>query len=98
VLVFSHITWAFNQVTRAVDKEKFVWGMSQQKSFYNLKQWVCSSQLLSLPDLRHTFEIETDPLDYDMGIILTQHGHLVAFHSETPSDVFHKYPTYDKEM
>jgi hypothetical protein len=33
-----------------------------------------------------------------MGGFLTQHGHLVAYHSETLSDIVWKYPTYDKEM
>jgi hypothetical protein len=30
--------------------------------------------------------------------VLTQHGHPVAYHSETLSDTVRKYPTYDKEM
>jgi hypothetical protein len=33
-----------------------------------------------------------------VGIVLTQHGHPVAYHSETLSDIVRKYPTYDKEM
>jgi hypothetical protein len=31
-------------------------------------------------------------------IILTQHDHPMAYHSETLSDILHKYPTYDKKM
>jgi hypothetical protein len=33
-----------------------------------------------------------------MGIVLTQHGHPMAYHSETLSDTICKYPTYEKEM
>jgi hypothetical protein len=33
-----------------------------------------------------------------VGAVLTQHGNLVAYHSETLSDIVRKYPTYDKEM
>jgi hypothetical protein len=33
-----------------------------------------------------------------VGIVLTQHGHLVACHTETLSNTIQKYPTYDKEM
>ena len=63
-----------------------------------MKNHLCSSPVLSLPDLKHPFEIETDALDYVVGIILTQHGHPVAYHSETLSYVVRKYPNYDKEM
>jgi hypothetical protein len=49
-------------------------------------------------DLQHPFEIETDASDYAVGAVLTQHGHPVAYHSETLSDTVRKYPTYDKEM
>jgi hypothetical protein len=75
-----------------------VWVQSQQQAFNDLKQHLCSSPVLSLPDLQHPFEIETDASDYVVGIILTQHGHPMAYHSETLSYVVHKYPTYDKEM
>jgi hypothetical protein len=96
VLGFSHITWALSQVTRGGDKEKFVWGMSQHQAFDDLKKHLFSSPVLSLSDLQHPFEIKTDASDYVMGVILTQHRHLVAYHSETLSDVFRKYPTYEK--
>jgi hypothetical protein len=96
VLGFSHIAWALNQVTRGGGKEKFVWGMSQKQSFDDLKQRLCSSPLLSLPNLQQPFEIKIDALDYVVGLILTQHVHPVAYNSETLSDVVCKYPTYDK--
>ena len=66
--------------------------------FDDLKQHLCSSLLISLPDLQQPFEIETDSSDYAVGAVLTQHDHLVAYHSETLSDVIHNYPNYDKEM
>jgi hypothetical protein len=92
----SHIAWALNQVTRGGGKEKFVWGLSQQQAFDDLKKHLCSSPVLSLPDLQHPFEIETYASDYVVGIILTQHVHPMAYHSDTLSDVVRKYPTYDK--
>ena len=54
--------------------------------------------ILTLLDLQQPFEIETYASYYAIGVVLTQHGHLVAYHSETISDIVHKYPTYDKEM
>jgi hypothetical protein len=98
VLGFSHIAWALNQINRGGGKEKFVWGWSQQQTFDDLKQRLCLVLVLSLLDLQHPFEIETDASDYAVGAILTQHGHPVAYHSETLSDTVRKYPTYDNEM
>ena len=66
--------------------------------FTELKHRLCCALVLTLPDLQQPFEIKTDASDYAIGAVLTQQGHLVAYHSETLSDTFHKYPTYDKEM
>jgi hypothetical protein len=90
--IFQH------QVTMGGAKAKFFWFESQQKAFGELKHRLCSASVLTLPDLQQPFEIETDASDYAIGSVLTQHGHLVAYHSETLSDTVRKYPTYDKEM
>jgi hypothetical protein len=63
-----------------------------------MKHHLCSTPVLSLPDLQQRFKIETDASDYVVGAIITQHSHLVAYHSETLPDTFRKYPTYDKEI
>jgi hypothetical protein len=96
VLGFSHIAWVLSQINRGGGKAKFAWGRSQQQVFDDLKQHLCSSPILSLPDLQHPFEIETDASNCVVGIILTQHGHPVAYHSETLSYTIRKYPTYNK--
>jgi hypothetical protein len=84
VLGFSHITWALSQITKGGGKDKFVWGQFQQQAFDNLKQHLCSTLLLSLPDLQQPFEIGTDSSDYVVGVtVLTQQGHPMAYHSET---------------
>jgi hypothetical protein len=88
MLGLSHIAWALIQVTRGGGKEKFVCRLSQQQAFNDLKKCLCSFLILSLPDLQHPFEIETDASDYVVGSILTQHDHPVAYHSETLSNFF----------
>jgi hypothetical protein len=90
VLGFSHIAWALNQTTRGGGKVKFAWGQPQQQAFDDLKQCLCSTLVISLPDLQQPFEIETDALDYVVGVVLTQHSHPMAYHSETLSDVARK--------
>jgi hypothetical protein len=98
ILGLSHISWSLNQVIGDGFKEKFMWGRSQQQVFKYLKQCLCSAPVPSLPNLQQLFEIETNSSDYVVGVVLTQHDHPVAYHSETLSDIFCKYPTYDKEM
>ena len=98
VLGFSHITWPLSQVTKGGAKEKFFWSEFQQKAFIELKDHLCMALVLVLPDLQQPFELETDASDYAIGAVLTQHGHQVAYHSETLLDTVQKYPTYDKEM
>jgi hypothetical protein len=98
MLRFSHISWVLSKITRGGDKERIVWGMSQQKEFDDLKQRLCSSLVISLPDLQQPFEIKKNASDYVVGVVLTQHSHLVAYNSDTLSDVVRKYPNYDKEM
>jgi hypothetical protein len=98
VLGFSHISWALSPVTKGCGRAKFMWGKEKQEEFEDLKHRLFSTRVISLPDLQKPFEIETDASDYVVGVVLTQHEHLVAYHSETLFDIVHKYPTYDNEM
>jgi hypothetical protein len=98
MLGFFHIAWALNQVTKGGGRAKFTWGKAQERAFDDLKHRLCSTPVLSLPSLQQPFEIKTDASDYAIGAILTQHGHLVAYHNETLLGIVRKYLTYDKEM
>ena len=98
LLGFSHITWPLSQVTKGGVREKFFWSEPQHKAFTELKNRLCSALVLTLPNLQQPFEIETDASDYNIGAVLTQQGHPVAFHNEKLFETVRKYPTYDKEM
>jgi hypothetical protein len=66
--------------------------------FDDLKHYLLSTPVLTLPDLQQPFEIDTDAFDYGIGVVLTQLGHPVAYHNETLSDTVWNHPTYEKEM
>jgi hypothetical protein len=70
-LGFSHIAWALNQVTKGGGNEKFAWGKAQQKSFDDMKHFLCSSLVLSLLIMQQPFDIETDSSNYVVGAVLT---------------------------
>jgi hypothetical protein len=96
VLGFSHIAWALSQVTKGGGRANFAWEKDKQKAFDDMNNRLLSTPIISFPDLQQPFKIETDAYDYVVGSFLTQHGHSVAYHSETHSNIVWKYPTYDK--
>jgi len=98
MLGFSHIAWTLSQVTKGGGRETFMWGKEQTWAFDDLKNHLCLALVLSFPDLQKPFKIDIDAYDYVVGAVLTQHGHLIAYHSEKISDTVQKYPTYDEEM
>lgn len=51
-----------------------------------MKHRLYAALALTLLNLQQPFEIEIDAYDYVVGVVLTQQGHLVAYHSETISD------------
>jgi hypothetical protein len=52
-------------------KEIFVSDLSQQQEFDDLKKRLCSVPVISLLNLQHPFEIETNASDYVVGAFLT---------------------------
>ena len=51
-----------------------------------------------LPDLHQALQIEMDASDYDLGVVITQSSHPVAFHSNIFSDTVQRYSKYEKEL
>ena len=85
MLGFSHITWTLSQVTKGGIEVKLFLFESQYKVFEILKHHLYSAPVLTLLDLQQPFEIEIDASNYAIGVVLTQQGHQVAYHSETLS-------------
>jgi hypothetical protein len=93
---FSSIAAPLHAVTSV--KQVFQWGGKQQQAFDTLKEKISSTPVLSLPNLRQPFEIQTDASNYEMGAVLLQYGKPICFHSETFNGAVINYPTYDKEL
>eukprot|EP00253_Pinus_taeda_P010211 PITA_10211 len=93
---FSLIAAPFHALTSV--KKVFQWEGKQQKAFDALKEKISTGPVLALPNLRQSFEIQTNASDYAMGAVLMQHGKPIYFHSETFNGAVINYPTYDKEL
>lgn len=82
---FSHVTWPLSQITKGGVKANFSWFESQQNVFIELKHRLCSTPVLTQPNLQQPFESKTDASNYAIGAFLTHQGHPMAYHSETLS-------------
>lgn len=63
-----------------------------------LKEKLLSASVLSLPDFSKLFEIECHARITGIGAVLTQEGHLVAFHSEKLIAGQKNWTIYEKEL
>jgi hypothetical protein len=60
-------------LTKIVKKSfGFKWGIEQDNAFNLLKEKLCSTPLLALPDFIKAFEIECDTLVIDIEVVLIQ--------------------------
>ena len=85
-------------MTKGNGKIVFKWTLTQQQAFDQLKNKLCTTLVLVLPDLHQPFEIETYASKYALGVVITQSGHPVVFHFETFNDNVRRYSTCEKEL
>jgi hypothetical protein len=78
--------------------KSFKWGKNKKKSYDELKINIGQAQMLEIPNLHKTFEVEIYASGYSMGLVLMQGGRLIYYHSEIFHGVVINYPTYDKDL
>ena len=76
----------------------FKWGSEQDCAFIEIKERICGTPLLALPDFSKTFEIEYDASRIGIGAVLMQEKRPIAYFSEKLNGAALNYPTYDKEL
>ena len=76
----------------------FKWGSNQDRAFIEIKERLCGTLLLALPDFSKSFEIECDASEIGIGAILMQEKWPIAYFSEKLNGAALNYPTYDKEL
>ena len=59
-----------------------MWGIDQQDAFNFLKHRLCTTPMLVMPNLQLPFEVEADASGHALGVVLTQQGKPIAYHSE----------------
>lgn len=85
-------------LTDLLKKGTFHWIHTSQEAFNKLKEAMSSSPLLDVPDFSEKFVVETDASQYDIGAVLMQKGHPLAFLSKSLSPKWQKLSVYEKEL
>eukprot|EP00253_Pinus_taeda_P006618 PITA_06618 len=85
-------------LTQLLKKNAFVWNEEAQQAFTALKNAMCSTPVLALPDFTKSFVIECDASGTGIGAVLMQEGRPLAFTRQQLSGKNPGQSTYEKEM
>ncbi|GJS76205.1 retrotransposon-related protein [Tanacetum coccineum] len=85
-------------LTQLLKKQSFLWNESAQMAFETLKSAMINAPVLSLPNFKKEFIVETDACDTGFGAVLQQEGHPIAYLSKALSPKHQVYSTYEKEF
>ena len=74
------------------------WTEVEQQAFEAVKTAVAKNTLLVYPDFNEKFEIHTDASKYQLGAVISQKGHPIAFFSKKLNKAQMNYTTTEKEL
>ena len=76
----------------------FTWTHVVECAFDKLKQAMCTTHVLAIPDFSKPFTIESDAYDNGLGVVLLQDKHPITFTIKSLSGKNLVASTYEKEM
>jgi hypothetical protein len=77
---------------------KFQWTDKCQQSFETIKQIIAKEVILAFPDFSKPFHIYTDASDYQLGAVIMQDDHPLAFYSRKMNQAQQNYDTGEQEL
>ena len=94
----SHILSPLTDLLKTLKLKTLVWTSEHQTTFTHMKALVASDTLLAYPDHNLPFDIETDASDFQLGAIIKQKGHPVAYYTHKLNPAQCNYTTIEKEL
>ena len=91
----THVLIALTALT---GKRSFIWTPECRQAFDQMKALVSSNALLAFLDHTQPFDVETDASKYQLGSIIKQNGHPVAYYSRKLNSAQRNYMTIEKEL
>jgi hypothetical protein len=86
-------------MTELLEKGKtFEWTPRHEASSQELKKRLTTTPVLTMPNMERPFSIYCDASDQDLGCVLMQDGHVVAYASRQLRKQEENYPTHDLEL
>ncbi|KAK8930595.1 hypothetical protein KSP39_PZI016329 [Platanthera zijinensis] len=93
---FSRIALPLTKLIRK--DQKFLWMQECVQAFEELKGWLTTTLVLSLPSGTEGFEIYSDASGSGLGCGLLQHGNVIAYGSRQLKVHERNYPVHDLEL
>ncbi|GJX45785.1 ty3-gypsy retrotransposon protein [Tanacetum coccineum] len=85
-------------LTDLLRKNGFKWGVHEATAFEKLKQQLCTTPILSLPNFEQIFVVEADASDTGIGAVLLQNNHPISYFSRKLGPRMRIAATYQKEL
>lgn len=79
-------------------KGSFIWTSQADAAFDKLKEAMCTTPVLALPDYSLPFIIEADASGKGIGVVLMQQGKPIAYFSQGLAHKHQSLSTYEKEL
>jgi RNase H-like domain found in reverse transcriptase len=76
----------------------FKWIEAQDKAFHKVKEVITQNALLKFPDFNKIFDVHTDASQYQLGSVISQEGHPIAFYSRKRTETQCNYTVGEQEM